>query len=421
MHARSVTTDPHAAEPMTKMLISKWRTVSSGCMIALGCFSTSGCSSPAPQLVEPPPPEVTVTTPLQLETADYLEFTGRTEAIEDVEIRAQVTGYLMDVTFEEGEDVKAGDLLFQIDPRPYDAVVKSTEADLARAEAQLKKASADAERDRLAFEKQAISEQERDMSAAMEAIAEAEVAAANAALENARLDVEFTSITAPVAGRVGRALVTKGNLISSNQLDSTLTTVVSVTPMDVYFDIDERSLLRIKRRMKEQDPELRPGTVREAGVEVLIQLADEDDFSHKGLLDFADNTIDPETGTIRVRARIPNDGEFLHPGMFVRVRLPISKPMPRLLVPERAIGTDQGQRYVLVVKDDNSTERRNVELGVRHSGGMRVVTQGLAAGDRVIVEGVQRVRPPAGVNPVESENKPAAPTMTDTEEAAAKT
>lgn len=381
------------------------RRVLSVFIIGVCSLQGAGCSSPPPPVVELPPPEVAVTAPVELETADYLEFTGRTEPIEEVEIRAQVTGYILNVPFEEGEEVAAGDLLFEIDPRPYVATVKAAEADLARAEAELKKASADAERDRLAFEKAAISEQERDMSAAMEAIATASVAAAKAALENANLDVEFTTIKAPVSGRVGRALITKGNLISANQLDSTLTTVVSVKPIDVYFDIDERSLLRLSRRMREKNPELRSETVREAAVEVGIQLADEDDFPHKGLLDFADNRIDPDTGTIRVRARFPNEDEFLHPGMFVRVQLPVGDPRTRLLIPERAIGTDQGQRYVLVVKEDNSTERKNVTLGVRHTGGMRVIQDGLAAGDRVIAEGLQRVRVPAPVNPVVAKNE----------------
>jgi len=393
---------------MFDLVTTSRRTTIAG-MIACACiFNCAGCSTPTPPVVELPPPEVTVTTPVEIETAEYLEFTGRTQPIEEVEIRAQVTGYLMGVKFEEGEDVKAGDLLFEIDPRPYEAAKKAAEADLAKAEAELKKATADAERDRLAFEKEAISAQERDMTVALEAIATAAVAAANAAVENAELDVEFTTIKSPVDGRVGRALITKGNLISQTQLDSALTTVVSVTPMDVYFDIDERSLLRIKRRMREQDPKLRPSSVREAEVEVSIQLGDEDDFVRQGRLDFADNRIDPGTGTIRVRARFDNKDEFLHPGMFVRVRLPVAQPMPRLLVPERAIGTDQGQRFVLVVNEDNSTERRDVKLGVRHTGGLRIIEEGIESGERVIVEGVQRVRSPAPVNPVEA-TKAAAP------------
>lgn len=361
-----------------------------------------GCSQPPPPIAKLPPPEVTVAVPVQKELANYLEFTGRTEAIESVELRARVNGYLVSVNFEEGEDVEAGQLLFEIDPRPYEAALRAAEADVASAEAEQKKAQADVNRDRLAFEKQAVSQMQLDTSVALEGIAAARVAAAEAALENAKLDVGFTKVVSPVTGRVGRALITKGNLISEGQADTPLTTVVSVSPVDVYFDIDERSMLRIKRMMRKQDPALRPGSVREADVPVDIMLADEDDFMHTGRLDFTDNQIDPDTGTIRVRARFGNEDEFLHPGMFVRVRLPISEPAPRLLIPERAIGTDQGQRYVLIVKDDNSTERRNVELGVRQGGGLRIVESGVAAGDRVIVEGIQRVRPPAPVEPVDA-------------------
>ncbi len=391
---------------MFDLVLTKSRTAFHAVVTGICSLSVAGCSTPPPPVVEMPPPEVTVTTPVEMEIVEYLEFTGRAEPIEEVEIRAQVTGYLMDVKFEEGEDVKAGDLLFEIDPRPYEAAVKAAEADLARAEAELEKASADAERDRLAFEKEAVSAQERDMSAAMEAIATAEVAAAKAALENAQLDVEFTTIKAPVGGRVGRALITKGNLISQSQLDSALTTVVSVTPMDVYFDIDGKSLNAIKKkRMREQDPKLRRSSVREAEVEVLIQIGED---SRQGLLDFADNNMDSDTDTLRLRARFGNEDEFLHPGMYVpQVRLPIGKPLPRLLVPERAIGTDQGQRYVLVVNDDDSTERRNVSLGKRHTGGLRIIADGLESGERVIVEGIQRVRPPAAVSPVKAKEKAA--------------
>lgn len=365
------------------------------CLLILG----AGCGAPPPPMAEIPPPEVTVTVPVQQELTNFMEFTGRTEAIENVEVRARVTGYLVAVNFEEGEDVSAGDVLFEIDPRPYEAAHQAAVAAVASAEAELKKAQADAKRDRQAFEKGAVSEAQRDTSAALEGIASAAIDAANASLKNTELDLEFTKVKAPVSGRVGRALITKGNLISSNQVDSVLTTVVSVSPVDVYFDIDERALLRLQRKMREQDPDLRPESVREANVQVDIQLADEDDFPHHGLLDFANNRIDPETGTIRVRARFPNEDEFLHPGMFVRVHLPYGDSGMKLLIPERAIGTDQGQRYVLVVKDDNSTERRDVTLGVRHGGGLRIIESGLIGDERVIVEGIQRVRPPAPVTP----------------------
>lgn len=387
---------------MSNVAVTALRSRRAAATLIAVAVTAAGCSAPPPPVAELPPPEVTVAVPVQKELANYLEFTGRTEAIESVELRARVDGYLVSVNFEEGEDVQEGQLLFEIDPRPYQAALKAAEADVASAEAELKKAQADVNRDRLAFEKQAVSQMQLDTSVALAGIAEARVEAANAAVENAQLDVGFTKVMSPVSGRVGRALITKGNLISSGAADTPLTTVVSVSPVDVYFDIDERSLLRIKRRMRGTDPALRPGSVREANVPVDIQLADEDDFLHTGYLDFADNQIDPDTGTIRVRARFANEDDFLHPGMFVRVRLPISEPGPRLLIPERAIGTDQGQRYVLVVKDDNTTERRDVVLGVRQAGGLRIVDSGLELGERVIVEGLQRVRPPAPVKPLEA-------------------
>ena len=392
-------------------VLSMRRALAATTLITIGIVGT-GCSTPAPPIAELPPPEVTVAVPVVRELSDYLEFTGRTEAIESVEMRARVSGYLVAVNFEEGEDVSIEDVLFEIDPRPYEAALQAANAAVASAEAELKKAQADVNRDRLAFEKEAVSQMQLDTSVALEGIALAAVDAAKAEVETAKLDVEFTKVVAPVNGRVGRALITKGNLISAGQTDSTLTTVVSVSPIDVYFDIDGRSLNRIKRMVQEKDPELRAESVREANVPVDIRLEDEDEFLRHGQLDYVDNQLDPETGTIRVRARFANEDKFLLPGMFVHVRLPLSKPESRLLIPERAIGTDQGQRYVLIVKDDDSTERRDVVLGVRHSGGLRIVDSGISAGERVVVEGVQRVRPPAPVSPQDAP----APDVPDAEE-----
>lgn len=365
------------------------------------CLPELGCTPSAPPVAELPPPEVTVSAPVEKEFAEFLEFTGRIEAVENVEVRARVSGYLVAVNFQEGETVEAGDVLFEIDPRPYEAALKAAEAELAGAEAALQKARADIARTRQLYEQQAASQQQLDTAVALEAVASASVEAAAAALENARLDLAFTKVIAPVDGRVGRALITKGNLISPSQLDTPLTTIVSIKPIDVYFDVDERSLLQIQRRIREQDPDSRPSNVREAEWPVSVQLADEQDFSHRGLIDFTDNRVDPGTGTIRIRGRLPNDDEFLHPGLFVRVRVPVGESRKRLLVPERAVGTDQGQRFLLIVNDDNSTERRNVTLGVRYEGGLRVIEQGLAGGEKVVIEGIQRVRPPAPVTPKE--------------------
>ncbi len=385
-------------------------------------LQTSGCSRPESVVAPLPPPEVLVTTPKQMDLPRFLEFTGRTEAIEAVELRARVAGYLTAVHFREGEDVEAGDILFEIDPRPYEAALKAAEAQLASAEAELKKAQTDVARDRRAFEKEAISAQQLDTSIALEGIAAAAVEAARAAIDRAKLDLEFTKVVSPVSGRAGRAMVTRGNLVSSGETSSPLTTIYSVSPIRVAFDVDERALLKIQRQMMQQraeDASRKPETEsqdddrsespREAGesleesrIPVFVRLADEQDFVHEGRVEFADNRIDPDTGTIRVWARFANEDRLLHPGMFVRVRLPVSDVQTRLLIPERAIGTDQGRRFVIVVHEDNSTERRDVQPGPRHTDGLRIIDEGLKPTDRVITEGVQRVRPPAPVQPVDA-------------------
>ena len=338
------------------------------------------------QLATPPPPAVTVAEVELRPVTDWDDFTGRFAAVETVEIRPRVSGYVESVNFEEGALVAAGDLLFQIDARPFRAEVARLEAELARAEAQLGLARSNHARGVRLFEQRATSREQLESLAAAESTQVAELAAVEAALEAARLNLEFTRIESPIDGRVSRALVTAGNLVDNA---SWLTTVVSGGPIHVHFDADEQTFLRYA------------GLAQDAGtnaVRVQVGLINEEGFPHEGRLDFIDNRVDPESGTIRGRAVLDNsDGRFT-PGLFARVRLLGNDVHEVALVDDRAIGTDLDRKYVLVVDENNVAEYRGVEIG-RFVDGLRVVTDGLADGDVVVVNGLQRVRPGTPVTP----------------------
>lgn len=340
--------------------------------------------------------------PVQRSLRQYAEYTGRVEALESVEIRARVTGYLDEVKFVEGDHVTEGTELFVIDQRPFNAVLKAAAAEVERLEALLKKSKADLDRIQQLFDQGASTKSDLDASTAAWLESQALLDGANAAVERAELDVTFTTIRAPVAGRVSRAIITKGNLIAADQAGgSPLTTIVSVDPMYVYFDVDEYTLLEVMRRAREEAPETRPSRVRDREIPVEIGLGNETGFPHTGTIDFADNRIDPETGTMRLRGRFQNDNEFLVSGMFVRVRIPIAESAVHVLVPDYAVGTDLNQKYVWVVdvRGDNKAEKRTVTLGMRTEDGLRSVETGLAADEWVIVNGMQRVRDQGVVNP----------------------
>jgi multidrug efflux system membrane fusion protein len=338
------------------------------------------------QAAPPPPPAVTVAEVELRPVQDWDDFTGRFAAVETVEVRPRVSGYIESVNFEEGADVKAGDLLFQIDARPFRAEVARLEAELARAKAELELARSNHARGVRLFEQHATSREQLESLATTESTQVAEVAAVEAALDAARLNLEVTRIESPIDGRVSRALVTAGNLVGN---DSWLTTVVSGGPIHVHFDADEQTFLRYA------------GLARDAGadaVRVYVGLINEEGFPHEGRLDFIDNQVDAESGTIRGRAVLENADGLYTPGQFARVRLIGNDVREVALVDDRAIGTDLDRKYVLVVNENNIAEYRGVEIG-RFVDGLRVVTAGLENGDVIVVNGLQRVRPGSPVTP----------------------
>ncbi len=352
-----------------------------------------GCSSKPPEA--PPPPAVSVAPVLQREISEWDEFSGRLEAVDQVEIRPRVGGYIKRVTFTEGREVRKGEVLFEIDPREY-------QADLERAQAQLQQAltAADLARREVArAEKlvnvQAISREEFDSRTSALANNVAAVRAAEAAVETARLNLGWTAVRAPIAGRVSRAEVTEGNLVQSGPPDATLlTTVVALDSMYLYFDSDEQTYLRYSDRAAAAGNR----GWRDARLPVYLGLANETGFPHEGRLDFVDNRIDPASGTIRTRAIFSNRGREFTPGLFARVKLVGSQRAPALLVRDAAIGTDQDRKFVLVVGPGDTLAYRPVELG-RLTEGLRIVRSGIKPGERVVVNGLMRVRPGIKVTP----------------------
>ena len=356
-----------------------------------------------------PPPEVSVSQPVEEPVQETLEFTGRISAVDSVEVRARVTGYITKVAFTDGALVKAGDLLFEIDPREYQAAALRAEGEVARLRAQLARAESEVARNQTLRPSGAASARELERAVADKGAAEGELKAKLAQLELARLDVEFTQVTAPVAGRASRAEVTQGNLVVVGASGGPLlTTIVSLDPIYVNFDADERALVRVQKTTIARDGTATPENVRAANLPVLVALADENDFPHRGTIDFVDNQIDPSTGTIHVRAVLPNPNRLLSPGLFVRVRVPVGETRPGVLVTDRAIATDQDRKYVLVVNEQNVVEYRPVKLGAIH-GGLRAVDEGLAPNEWVIVNGIQRVRPGVTVTPQKVSMRPGPP------------
>ncbi len=356
-----------------------------GGLVALGAlvvaFGAGGQDPGAGAGGAPPPPAVSVAPVLERAVRPWDEFTGRVAAVESVELRPRVSGYVEKVVFAEGQEVRKGDLLFVIDARGYRAEFERTTAELARARSEAQLARSQDARAQALLEAKAASREESDARHAAVAQTLAAVRAAEAAVARARLDLGFTEVRSPISGRAGRALVTVGNLA---QADATvLTTVVSLDPMYVYFEGDEQAYLR--------NLELARGGARAAvRLAVRVGLANEDGFPHAGVLDFIDNQVDPGTGTIRARAVVPNPDHRLTPGLFARVQLQGSAEFAALLIDDKAVLTDQDRKYVYVLGPGNTAVRKDVVLG-RSVDGMRVVASGLAAGDRVIVNGVQKV------------------------------
>lgn len=353
-----------------------------------------GCRHRPPAEDVAPPPAVTVARPVASEVTDYAEFVGRTEAPFSLDVRARVTGYLVKLPFVEGDEVKTGELLFEIDDRPYKAELDQAQAGLKRAKAAMVKAQAflDMGLETQKISAGAVSQQEIVQRQGARDEAAAEVDSAQATLEKAQLNYDWCKVSSPIDGRVSRYNLTLGNLVSQDT--TLLTTVVSEDPMHVYFDIDEATMLRIVRHLQPSGADL----LKTKQVPVLMGLGDEDGFPHTGYVDFADNVVSSATGTITVRGVFgnpagPSGRRLMRPGMFVRIRLPIGKPRQALLVDEKALGTDQGQKYVFVVDSQNLVQYQRVKVGPLQGDGLRVIEEGLQPGQWVLVSGLQLVRP----------------------------
>ncbi|GJM04278.1 MAG: MexE family multidrug efflux RND transporter periplasmic adaptor subunit [marine bacterium B5-7] len=361
-------------------------------MMLAACEKNAPESGPA---AAPPPPQVTVALPLVKDVTDWDEFTGRLYAIESVEVRPRVSGYLQSVNFEEGSLVEAGDLLYVIDPRPYQAILDQSKAELSRSKAALELAENDLARAEKLYKSRAISEEELDSRGSQKRAAMASLESTMAAINAAKLNVEFTHIKAPISGRISRTLVTKGNLVTGGDFDSSLlTTIVSLDPIYVYFTADEQAVLHYTR----MDMAGTRKSSRMTPNPVLLRLADEEEYLHQGKMDFVDNQIDRATGTMRGRAIVDNPEYLLIPGMFADVKLLGEGPYEALLIPDSAISVDQTIRFVYVLGENNTVERRQIKPG-KLKDGLRVIRSGLNKEDRVIINGIQRVRAGVQVSP----------------------
>ncbi|MCP4261731.1 MAG: efflux RND transporter periplasmic adaptor subunit [Planctomycetes bacterium] len=368
--------------------------------LVLGCIAFSllvGCKKTPP--VQPKPPEVTVEEPVTREVRRYHDFTGNTEAIESVDIRARVQGFLEEIHFKDGDDVKEGDVLFTIEQDAFNASVAQSEAVLESKKAQLERAEADLARVEKVVDSGAVSEQEVDLKRADRNVAKAAVAQAKASLDETKLQLSYTIVKSPVTGRISRTFVDAGNLVGQGD-QVLLTRVVRFDPMYVYSNISERLLIEFLKKTGDSGRQRRTENVK-----LFVSLADEENFPHEGVLNFIDNTLDAETGTVQIRGELPNKERLLYPGMFVRIRVPSLEETEALLVKEVAIGTDLGGKYVLVLKDQNIVERRYIKTGLLFDD-MRVVEDGIKAGEPYIVNGLQRARPGRPVTPKKSDQEP---------------
>jgi RND family efflux transporter MFP subunit len=333
-----------------------------------------------------------------------MTFTGNLQAVRTAELVARVPGFLEKVMFQDGQDVRENDLLFVIEQAPYRAAVTGAEAGLQKAEAELAQAKITTARLQQAARTGAVSRQQLDEAEAREQVSRGQVLAMQAALDQARINLGYTEIRAPFSGRIGRRLIDPGNFVGAGGTPTTLATLDQLRPIYAFFNIDERSVLRIRQLQRDRGAP----NYRERPVPVSIGLQTEQDFPHSGQIDFVATGIDPNTGTLQVRAIFANTNGSLLPGAFVRIRIPIGERDGTLLVPQLALGTNQAGRYVLIVGDEGVVEQRTVTTGPRE-GQMQVVESGLTADDWVVVNGIQRARPGARVTPVREEQAAAAP------------
>jgi membrane fusion protein, multidrug efflux system len=362
-------------------------------VLVAGCVQTS--AQPGP----PPPPQVTVASVIERDVTEWDEFTGRLQAVDSVEVRPRVSGLIAAVRFQEGAIVRRGDPLFEIDPRPFQAEVDRLRAELNRARATGQRAASELQTAEKLRAENAIAKEEHDRRAAFAQETTAQSAAVEAALRAAELNLEFTKVTSPIDGRVGRAIVTEGNLVSSGPGEATLlTTIVSIDPVYAYFDADEQVFLKYTAAAGPKGPALRSGRSG-SQLPIRMALANDESFPRLGHLDFLDNQLDGSTGTIRGRAVFRNSDGQLTPGLFVRLRLAGTASYRGLLIEDRAVGTDLSKKFVYVVGPKNEIQYRSVTLGPIIDG-LRVVRTGLEAGESVVVNGLQRVRPGVQVTPV---------------------
>ncbi|MGO8701632.1 MAG: efflux RND transporter periplasmic adaptor subunit [Limisphaerales bacterium] len=364
------------------------------CAGFLALWATA-CHRADPPAAAPPPSPVTVSLPISKDVVEWDEYQGWVESVDTVAIRARVGGYLDSIHFKDGAEVKKGDLLFVIDPRPYQADTDRAEADLLQAQTRFELASNDLARAERLLKARAISVEEADARSNAERTAAAAIQSARAAVEIARLNLEYTHITAPISGRIGRRMVTEGNLVNGAMGESTaLATIVSLDPIYCRFDADERAILKYLTLSRQGHEE----NLRGGKWPCEIELSSETNFPHKGVLDFVDNQVDPNTGTLRVRGVFANPDRVLQPGFFTRVRVPGSAPYPALLIPDQAIGSDQDQKFVFTVDGQDMVQYTPVKLGPIIDG-LRVVREGLHASDAVVVNGLMTIRPGLKVSP----------------------
>lgn len=351
----------------------------------------------------PPPPAVTIAQPVKQAVVDHDEYVGRFLAVDAVEMRARVTGYLEAVHFKDGQIVNKGDLLFTIDRRPFQNALDQARANLLQAQSNLVFTESDLARAQQLVRDKAIPEQVFDQRSQAKRNAEASVAANEAAVRQAELDLEFTELRAPIKGRIGDRRVAPGNLVTGGAGSTLLATIVSTDPIRFEFTFDEASLLRYDRVAKQGAD----ATTRGLSLPVKLKLIDEPEFRHEGRMDFVDNTIDRSTGTIRGRAVFANPTDLFIPGMFARTQIPASAPYETLTVPDAAIGTDQTRKFIYVVGQDDTVQQVYVTLGAV-VGDRRVIKEGLTPDARVVVNGLMRVRPGIKVTPQEEGAQPPA-------------
>ncbi|MGB9262132.1 MAG: efflux RND transporter periplasmic adaptor subunit [Pseudolabrys sp.] len=366
----------------------------------------ASCGEQQKQGGGPPPPAVTVAKPIKRTVVDYDEYVGRFAAINSVEIRARVSGYLDKLHFKDGQVVKQGDLLFTIDKRPFQNTLDQARANLVQAQSNVAFTESDYTRGQQLVRDKTITDQTFEQRAQAFRNAKASVSANEAAVRQAELDMEFTELRAPMNGRIGDRRVSPGNLVTGGTGGNTtlLATIVSIDPIYFEFTFDEASYLRYERLSTAgQDV-----ASRNAGVQVALKLIDESDFDHKGRMDFVDNVIDRSTGTIRGRAVLANSKEIFTPGMFARVRVPGTAPYEALLVPDAAIGTEQARRFVMVVDDQDTARPKYVTLGQVTKDGLRAIKDGIGPDDRIVVSGLMQARPGQKVKPEEQGAKPTA-------------